>query len=701
VFVRDLRDGQRAALDEDLGEPSPVEEVRHLVEAGDDGRLGEAVRRFVDDEVDGVMRLPKRAQSLPARISALFLDDKPVSIQWQLRRILETQWAARFITIRERLRPLPRAFQRFITDLPLFLSTLRVPAAELVVQPLIEKLSRTSRPWFLGRRFLRVEALKLELLDVLGTYSQTFFRRLTLATAIETADQLAVEEREYWVPAEELYPLWERSHAFNHDAERILLTSLDRLDPSARDIFRSRFLSRFQDFYTEYRESRDRAAFDAWLEGTRELFAKTFAEPYVSPSLHYSDDDLTEAIDRLDAGVFVSDHSDPSEATASVTIIVPHGFAGSAEYARALAERVKVHLRTHVVVAQPEGVPDGEIVFFAESHFQPFQAIRGVADLEEEYRKKADPTEYHFDRNWPTLLSGFIDSLSTRRTAGPLSRAELPRRFDIGLVVPLHEEFEIVASHWPIKGSETSAGTTFLELDMSAAGVTCVATVLREMGPSVAASRTEKLLNFADVSLVVLLGIAGSLRSDVELADVVIADEVAEFHAASKAVPDGDGSFRFQYSGFHFRAQYSLIEAIAHWSHLARTDHLEWKNGIRSQAPGLDDDHPRLHVEHVASGDTVGAAEAFRIELLGIDRRFAALEMEGAGVARAADTRQPATPFLIIRGISDYSDERKKTLDRTRKGVWRSAAVHSACDALTRLLRLQSVRSAAKLAPRM
>ncbi len=64
--------------------------------------------------------------------------------------------------------------------------------------------------------------------------------------------------------------------------------------------------------------------------------------------------------------------------------------------------------------------------------------------------------------------------------------------------------------------------------------------------------------------------------------------------------------------------------------------------------------------------------EAFRIELLGIDRRFAALEMEGAGVACAADTRQPATPFLIIRGISDYWDERKKTLDRT--GVaWRES----------------------------
>lgn len=231
---------------------------------------------------------------------------------------------------------------------------------------------------------------------------------------------------------------------------------------------------------------------------------------------------------------------------------------------------------------------------------------------------------------------------------------------------------------------------------MSGIGVTCIATVLREMGPSVTASRTEKLLNFAPVNLVILVGIAGSLDSDVELADIVVADEIAEFQSASKVVPDAGGSYKFQYSGAHFRTPYSLIEAIAHWPLLAKEDHRAWKNGIRGRVPDLGDERPRMHVQHVASGNTVGAAEAFRVELLGIDRKFSALEMEGAGVARAADTRHPAVPFLIVRGISDYSDERKRTLDQTGRGRWRVLAVHSACDALHRILRLPAVRTAAK-----
>ncbi len=403
-------------------------------------------------------------------------------------------------------------------------------------------------------------------------------------------------------------------------------------------------------------------------------------------------DKAAAALAKIDTAVFDRQRYAAPSARTVVTLLVPRNIEGSDDIAKLLAEMARLRFGTGPILIRSERDTDREIVLLVEWLFYPTVAIRGIFELEEEYRKEPDRTTYHFDKNWPALLADVIDSIGGGRRIAPRKR-----NFDIGLIVPLHEEFNVVSSHWPIKDSQISEGTTFLELDMSASGVTCIATVQREMGLSVATSRTEKLLNFADVSLVVLVGIAGSLSSDVELGDIVIADEVAEFNAASKAVPDGDTAFKLVYSGFHFRADYSLIEAIVHWPHLAKDDHREWQNGIRGRAPQLDDGRPRMNIAHVASGDTVGAAEAFRVELPGIDRRFSALEEQAAAIAAAAAARQHSVPFLILRGISDYSDERKKELDRSEKGTWRSLAVHSACDALTRLLRLQAVRDAAKL----
>src|SRR5262245_29914852 len=108
--------------------------------------------------------------------------------------------------------------------------------------------------------------------------------------------------------------------------------------------------------------------------------------------------------------------------------------------------------------------------------------------------------------------------------------------------------------------------------------------------------------------------------------------------------------------------------------------------------PGIVHDMPQLHIGHVASGNTVGAAQGYAVELRGIDRKFLALEMEAAGVAQAARGRQSPIDFLVVRGISDFSDQRKAQLDAAYSGGWRKYAMASASAFLLELLRSETFR---------
>ena len=102
---------------------------------------------------------------------------------------------------------------------------------------------------------------------------------------------------------------------------------------------------------------------------------------------------------------------------------------------------------------------------------------------------------------------------------------------------------------------------------------------------------------------------------------------------------------------------------------------------------------PNLHTGHIASGPMVGAANQF-VQWLKEkhDRKLLALEMESAGVLNAAHKR--AVKSLIIRGVSDYSDERKSELDRLGGGALRRYAMNNALELLWVLMDQQLINRA-------
>lgn len=266
------------------------------------------------------------------------------------------------------------------------------------------------------------------------------------------------------------------------------------------------------------------------------------------------------------------------------------------------------------------------------------------------------------------------------------------RQVTVGVLTPLREEWEELVRVFPVVTKEPANGGFYYVLDAGIERVRLVGTYVGEMGPVPASQRAGRLIDHFKPDLVALAGIAGSLDRDVQLGDVVAATEVNHFAATSKAIGDGE-SFRFEYSGKHFSPEFVLAECHRHFSQAGPT-HAQWQSDAQRARTelGLVDDAalapalPRDHAGHVASGDTVGAARGYAIELLGIDRKFLALEMEAAGVAAAAKERHNPVWWIAIRGISDFSDGRKAELDRTGKGAWRRYAMRNAAGYLRALL---------------
>ncbi|MGJ5208128.1 hypothetical protein [Bradyrhizobium sp. HKCCYLR20261] len=272
-------------------------------------------------------------------------------------------------------------------------------------------------------------------------------------------------------------------------------------------------------------------------------------------------------------------------------------------------------------------------------------------------------------------------------------------RFDIGIVVPLPEELQYVVEVAPIVSSISRNGAHFHVLDFGP--YTAIACLIGEMGLLAAQHATQRLLDYADLRLLVLLGTAGGLDEDLAVGDVALGTEINEYLANSRAETAG-GGYELRYSGRHWPLEYRIRQALGNFEFGARTAYERWAQGAEDLYRQLDipdkpetcTPPPGIRCGKIASGTVVAASKAFADELKGIDRKFIAIDMEAAGFAYAASERIRPVPHLVMRGISDRSDENKKKLDKTSKNGWRRYCVRNAATLLKGLLEWDGFRDA-------
>jgi adenosylhomocysteine nucleosidase len=159
-----------------------------------------------------------------------------------------------------------------------------------------------------------------------------------------------------------------------------------------------------------------------------------------------------------------------------------------------------------------------------------------------------------------------------------------------------------------------------------------------------------------------LVGIAGALRRDLSLGDVVVATRVYALHGGKE---DASGLL----------ARPCAWAAPHHLEQLAR--HVARSSWWRLALPPLPGPPCAVHFGPVAAGEVVLASRTGALTEH-IRRHYndaVAIEMESAGVAHAAHLNR-AVPALTVRGISDRADEDKATTDAA--GWQRTAACHAA-----------------------
>lgn len=188
---------------------------------------------------------------------------------------------------------------------------------------------------------------------------------------------------------------------------------------------------------------------------------------------------------------------------------------------------------------------------------------------------------------------------------------------------------------------------------------------LAQLGPGVinAAATTMQAIAWIDPEIMLFSGVAGSLKSDISIGDVVVGTKIYGIHGG-KASAEG---FSVRPEVWH--ASYRLLQAAM--------------AALREDVC--------VHYKPIASGDVVIAGEESELRefLRGHYNDACAIEMEGSGAAHAAHVADDL-PTLVVRGISDLADAEKAQHDA--KGTQKNASVRAA-EAIFEILKVLSTGS--------
>src|SRR5262245_46227208 len=223
-----------------------------------------------------------------------------------------------------------------------------------------------------------------------------------------------------------------------------------------------------------------------------------------------------------------------------------------------------------------------------------------------------------------------------------------------------------------------------------------------KMGNVRAASVTSLVLREWKPKDVVVIGIAGSLSNDFEPGDVFIPDSVIDY-LANSASSGEETLWTFVTSGNAFQTSPRLLNNFEFFPHTHPAEYGRWEmDAAQARAQLIQEPIDQAMTSaglamrgkcrlfagddlKLASGPTVGKGTAFVKWLMReVDRKFAAMEMESAGVHDAALIRTPAPRTMAIRGISDYADERKEKVEQNAKGMFRELAARNAVSLFVR-----------------
>lgn len=201
----------------------------------------------------------------------------------------------------------------------------------------------------------------------------------------------------------------------------------------------------------------------------------------------------------------------------------------------------------------------------------------------------------------------------------------------IGIIGAMEEEVNILKSGMSHVEMSTIASMVFCKGELKGKEVVIVRSGIGKVNAGIC---TQILVDHYHVDLVINTGIAGSLRNEIDIADIVLSTDALQHDV------DATG---FGYElGVIPRMETSTFQANEALLNLAK----EVCDRKLTQI--------KAHLGRVVSGDQFISDNKKKDWLLNIFQGYCT-EMEGAAIAQAAYLNQ--IPFLIIRAISDKADQ--------------------------------------------
>lgn len=200
-------------------------------------------------------------------------------------------------------------------------------------------------------------------------------------------------------------------------------------------------------------------------------------------------------------------------------------------------------------------------------------------------------------------------------------------------------------------------------------------------------------------SAAILIGIAGSLDAEnLRLGDIIVPRKILGYTEAKAEPDDGGGSASTGYRLVYRPTGHSVDCVLAAQARALKLNNLkEWQakcvlsasqDAVLGEVFLSGDGRPREPKVHnhdndvLVSGNVVVASKAFadalRRSFGDAGRMIKAVEMEAKGFCEAMDRVEHKPRTLIVRGISDYADELKASLEAGSKDRWRRLAGQNA-----------------------
>ena len=267
------------------------------------------------------------------------------------------------------------------------------------------------------------------------------------------------------------------------------------------------------------------------------------------------------------------------------------------------------------------------------------------------------------------------------------------RMFDAIIIMPLEEEFEVVLEQFEIVENFTDDRHIRFVVSVDGCKDTYLMVKQAKMGRAGCVEATQSSLIEFDTSILMCVGIAGGLSSDVRIGDICYTGTLTDVldNAKITDLPNGLQKIALLPTSYTSPRDLTIPITLDRINPATKPAHLAWAKERYETACTLipneftDRDGkkkkivvPEIHEGTIVCGLVSGSPE-YNEKLKGIDRKVLAIETESGGLFNVVEIHR--LPAITIRGISDYAGagiDKNKFEEETNNNARKVAALNAA-----------------------